>query len=356
MSVCVLILNTPNPYGGKTLSEDTPTNLSSPDNPTAADARALIDELVAAVNRKVLGQEMLVNSLINALLCNGHVLVEGPPGVAKTRVINSLMSHMDGEFKKIQFTPDLLPADLTGTEMLQADSRSFEFVPGPVFCNLLLADEINRAPAKVQSALLEAMQERAVTAGRQTRQLDEPFLVMATQNPIEQQGTFPLPEAQLDRFHMKILVGHPTAQAERDIVTLVTNEINHPDSGEKIEKKLTLAHIQAARHAMGDLFIAQDLQRYIVELVRATREPESYVPELAGMVQYGASVRATIALSLASRAYAWLNNRDFVTPEDVMHLAPNVLRHRIGMTFEATALGWSADRAIEALLRSVPLP
>jgi MoxR-like ATPase len=275
-----------------------------------------IINLREAVSAKIVGQQGLIERLLIAILADGHLLVEGAPGLAKTRAIKVLGEGIEGDFHRVQFTPDLLPADLTGTEIYRPQDGTFMFQRGPLFHNLILADEINRAPAKVQSALLEAMAERQITVGTETYALPRIFLVMATQNPLEQEGTYPLPEAQLDRFLMHVRVGYPSGEDELD----------------------------------------SSLEDYIIEIVLATRSAERYGDELASWIQHGASPRATMALDRCARAYAWLNNRDYVVPEDIQLIAPDVLRHRIILSFEAEAEGKTADSCIDAVLAQVAVP
>ncbi|MEO5331642.1 MAG: MoxR family ATPase [Magnetococcus sp. YQC-5] len=317
-----------------------------------------ISELSRSVTQKILGQEKLVNRLVIALLADGHLLVEGAPGLAKTRAVKTLAAHIEGEFHRIQFTPDLLPADLTGTEIFRPQDASFQFQPGPLFHNLILADEINRAPAKVQSALLEAMGERQITVGPKTYPLPPLFMVMATQNPIEQEGTHPLPEAQLDRFLLLVRIGYPQAQVERDILRLVRAEALQEGTHQRLSpvKKVTTATLLAARQEVLAMHMADSVENYLLHLIQASRTPEKYGSELAGIVQYGASPRATIALDRCARAHAWLEGRDFVTPDDVRALAPDVLRHRLILTFEAEAQGHTSDSFINQLLQRVPAP
>jgi MoxR-like ATPase len=314
---------------------------------------ALRDQLSA----EIVGQGELIERLLIALLADGHLLVEGAPGLAKTSAIRALAARLDAAFARVQFTPDLLPADLTGTEVWRPQDGRFEFQPGPIFHPLLLADEINRAPAKVQSALLEAMGERQVTVGRQTYPLPPLFLVMATQNPIEQEGTFPLPEAQLDRFLMYIRIGYPAAAAETEILRLARERARTvlQPLGEAIER-MPIDDVFAARAAVLDLHLAPPVERYLIELVLASREPGRYDAALARRIAWGASPRGSIALERCARARAWLAGRDFVTPEDVRAIAPDVLRHRVLPSYEATAEGWDGDRLARALLDKVPLP
>jgi MoxR-like ATPase len=295
--------------------------------------------------------------MLVALLADGHILVEGAPGLAKTRAINVLSRGIEGDFHRIQFTPDLLPADLTGTEIYRPQDGSFHFQSGPLFHNLVLADEINRSPAKVQSALLEAMAERQITVGRVTYKLPELFMVMATQNPIEQEGTYPLPEAQLDRFMLFIRIGYPDASHERAILRLVREEArNGKVVSEKTFTPIPQNILFAARKEILDLYLAEPLEEYLLQLVLATRNPGAYDPDLGRWLQYGASPRATIALDRCARARAWLNGRDFVIPEDIQSMAPDVLRHRLILSYEAEADGVDTDRVIHELLRRVAVP
>lgn len=311
-----------------------------------------IRTLEAWLCRQVIGQQHLVERLLIALLADGHLLVEGAPGLAKTRAIKSLANGIEGSFHRIQFTPDLLPGDVTGTEIYRPQDGSFHFQRGPIFHNLVLADEINRAPAKVQSALLEAMAERQVSVGSDTWPLPPLFLVMATQNPIEQEGTYPLPEAQLDRFLLHVRVDYPDAAAETEILRLTRQEA--AGSGGEAPDPLRQEDVFAARQEVLSLHMADAVERYLVELVVATRQPARYAEELAEWIEYGASPRATIALDRCSRALAWLRGRDFVTPDDVQAVAPDVLRHRLILGFEAEANGITPDRVIRELLARVP--
>jgi len=319
--------------------------------PQHARIRTVMDWL----ERRIIGQRPLIERLVTALLCGGHLLVEGAPGLAKTRAIKELASAVDGRFHRIQFTPDLLPSDVTGTEVYRPEDGSFRFQRGPIFHNLLLADEVNRAPAKVQSALLEAMAEHQVSVGSQTYPLPALFLVMATQNPIEQEGTYPLPEAQLDRFLLHVKVDYPSADAERDILNLVRNEaIGTRDATPPI--RLDADDIFEARRQILELYMAPGVEQYLIELVMATRQPQRYQADLAGWLDYGASPRGTIALDQCSRAVAWLDGRDFVTPEDVRSVAHDALRHRIITSFEAEAQGIDADTLLDRVLAAVPTP
>ncbi|HEX7079892.1 MAG TPA: MoxR family ATPase [Gammaproteobacteria bacterium] len=307
----------------------------------------------------VVGQERLLNRMLIALLCDGHLLVEGAPGLAKTRAIKVLSHNVEGDFHRLQFTPDLLPADLTGTEIYRPQDGSFVFREGPLFHNLVLADEVNRAPAKVQSALLEAMAERQITVGSVTYPLPKLFMVMATQNPIEQEGTYPLPEAQLDRFLLHVLVGYPDAAGERAILALNRAESRHSTGDRELFRAanpLTQEEVLAARLEVLDLHLAEPLEEYIVQIVLATRDPARYGDDLAGVLQYGASPRATIALDRCARARAWLAGRDFVTPEDIQDVAHDILRHRILLSFEAEAAGRAPDEIVDTLLGRIGVP
>ncbi len=306
------------------------------------------------LNQMVLGQEKLVDSILLALLADGHLLVEGAPGLAKTRAISALSSGIEGDFHRIQFTPDLLPADVTGTEIYRPQDGSFSFQKGPIFHNLILADEINRAPAKVQSALLEAMAERQVTVGHETFKLPELFLVMATQNPIEQEGTYPLPEAQLDRFLMHVKVDYPDAAVEKNILRLTRGEA--AKTAMQPVDRITQTDIFAIRQQAIALHMAEDIEEYIVQLVLATRRAANYDENLGRWIEFGASPRGTIALDRCARANAWLNDRDFVSPQDVQDVIFNVLRHRILLSYEAEADGIDVDRVIEQILNLVAVP
>ena len=305
------------------------------------------------LQQQIIGQPHLVERLLICLLSDGHLLVEGAPGLAKTKAINSLAQHVEGDFKRIQFTPDLLPGDVTGTEIYRPQQQSFDFQAGPIFHNLILADEINRAPAKVQSALLEAMAERQVTVGGATRKLPELFIVMATQNPIEQEGTYPLPEAQLDRFLMHVVIDYPNADSELQILRLARGEALNV-AQESIEK-LSQTDILAARQEILNLHLSEAVEQYIVQLVMASRRPEHYGDDLASWIEYGASPRGTIALERCARAHAWLHNKDFVSPDDVQAVAHDVLRHRILLSFEAEAAGMNVETVINELIQRVPV-
>ncbi len=309
------------------------------------------------LNQRILGQDALITRLLIALLSDGHLLVEGAPGLAKTKAIKELADAIEGNFHRIQFTPDLLPGDLTGTDIYRADRGEFTFQPGPLFHNLILADEINRAPAKVQSALLEAMAERQITIGHTTYQLPELFLVMATQNPIEQEGTYPLPEAQLDRFLMYVRIDYPQQNTEKDILELVRLEARYGLHKQKQTKPIVSeAMILEARQAVLDVHLSPALEDYLIQLIIASRKPQAYGDDLASWIRYGASPRATIALDRCARSHAWLDNRDFVTPADIHAIAHDVLRHRILLTFEAEAEGITSDEIIDELLARVAIP
>jgi len=322
--------------------------------------REQILELENWLSGQIIGQEILVNRLLIALLGDGHLLVEGAPGLAKTKAIKTLAQGIEGEFHRIQFTPDLLPSDITGTEIYRVQEGTFEFQQGPIFHNLILADEINRAPAKVQSALLEAMAERQVSVGRETFPLPPLFLVMATQNPIEQEGTYPLPEAQLDRFLMHVTIGYPDAASERSILQLVRNEnlnrnqsSNQQQGAKPSHPQITQEAIFETRKEILSMHMAPVVEDYIVQLTMATRQPELYGPDLANWLDYGASPRGTIALDICARANAYLRGKDFVTPDDVQAVAHDVLRHRVIVSFEAEATGITADTVIDTLLQRV---
>ncbi|MEI7035713.1 MoxR family ATPase [Fulvimonas yonginensis] len=309
------------------------------------------------LQREVIGQPHLIDCLLVALLADGHLLVEGAPGLAKTTAVKALAARIEADFHRVQFTPDLLPADLTGTDVFRPQTGSFEFERGPLFHNIVLADEINRAPAKVQSALLEAMAERQITVGRSTWRLPDLFLVMATQNPIEQEGTFALPEAQLDRFVMHVTIGYPDAASELAILKLAREQARrslHPAAPPRAV--LTQADVFAARHAALEVHMAAALEEYIAQLVLASRDAGRYGQELKRWIAWGASPRATIALDRCARAHAWLAGRDYVLPEDVHGIAHEVLRHRVLLSYEAEAEGLRSDQVIDRLLDLVPLP
>jgi len=312
------------------------------------------DRLQAHLNALVLGQPALMERLLISLLADGHLLVEGAPGLAKTTAIKALAQSIEADNHRIQFTPDLLPGDVTGTDVFEPEAARFRFEKGPIFHNLVLADEINRAPAKVQSALLEAMGERQVTVGRHSYSLPELFLVMATQNPIEQEGTYPLPEAQLDRFLMYVKVDHPGAEVEHQVLHLVRDQAQRKPS-EPFEP-VSQRSILEARREVEDVHMASSLENYLVQLVLATRDPSLYAEELAGKVEWGASPRGTIALDRCARARAWLEGRDFVSPEDVLSVAPDVLRHRVLLSYRARAEGMTSGDFLQVLMGAVPLP
>jgi len=302
--------------------------------------------------RVIVGQEQLVDRLMVGLIANGHILLEGVPGLAKTLALKTLASAIGLHFQRLQFTPDMLPADIVGTMIYNPRDGSFSTKHGPVFANLILADEINRAPAKVQSALLEAMQERQVTLGEDTYRLPDPFLVLATQNPLEQEGTYPLPEAQVDRFMMKVLVGYPNRTEERAILDAMA--VTEPSLG--VESVVTAEDILAARRVVSSIYVDDKVKDYIVDIVLATRDPKPYGIDLNGYVQYGASPRATISLTLAARAHAFLQGRGYVTPQDVKDLAYDVLRHRIAVSYEAEAENVGSENIVAGILEGLPVP
>lgn len=328
---------------------------ASPISTTALHQR--FSQLREALTQQVIGQAALVERLLIALLADGHLLVEGAPGLAKTTAVKALATRIEADFQRLQFTPDLLPSDLTGTDIWRPQEGRFEFQAGPLFHNLLLADEINRAPAKVQSALLEAMGERQITVGGRTYPLPPLFLVMATQNPIEQEGTYPLPEAQLDRFLMHVRVGYPEAEAETEILRLVRDQARHAlqHKSSSVER-ISQAEIHAARAAILDIHMAPPLERYLVELILATRDAGRYDAALARRIAWGASPRGSIALERCARARAWLQGRDYLTPEDLHAVAPDVLRHRVLPSYEATAEGWDGGKLVAEVLKRVPGP
>ncbi len=314
---------------------------------------AWVGELKGALHEVIVGQEDLVHGLLLALLTGGHVLLEGLPGLAKSLAVSSLAGAVHGTFARVQFTPDLLPSDLVGTEIFNAKDGTFSPRKGPIFAHFVLADEINRAPAKVQSALLEAMQERQVSIGGHTFPLPRPFLVLATQNPIEQEGTYRLPEAQIDRFYLKLIVGYPSASEELEILDRMATTQEVP----QVRRIVELATILRARELVDDVHMDPRLRQYVVQLVHATRKPAAFgLPELAGQIQWGASPRASIVLTLCARANAFLSRRGYVTPGDVKRVATEVLRHRISPTYEAEAEGRTTDDQIARLLETVPVP
>ena len=309
-------------------------------------------QLLQEMGKVVVGQRDLVERLLVGLLANGHVLLEGVPGLAKTLSVKTLARTIDAKFQRIQFTPDLLPADLVGTLIYNPREGSFSVKKGPIFAHIILADEINRAPAKVQSALLEAMQERQVTIGEETFRLDEPFLVLATQNPIEQEGTYPLPEAQVDRFMLKVVISYPERAEERTIMERMS--VTNPEVS--IQTVLTPPQLLEARRAVSEVYLDEKIKAYILDVVFATRDPKTYAPELAQMIQYGASPRASIYLALAAKAYAFMQGRGYVVPQDVKTIGLDVLRHRIIPTYEAEAESLTSDELVRRLFERVPVP
>jgi len=321
-------------------------------NELIAQKSDFIHIITTGMNQTIVGQKHLVESLIIALLSNGHILLEGVPGLAKTLAIKSLAELIDAKYSRIQFTPDLLPADVIGTMVYSVKNETFQVKKGPIFANFVLADEINRAPAKVQSALLEAMQERQVTIGDSTFKLDEPFLVMATQNPIEQEGTYPLPEAQVDRFLMKVIIGYPTKEEEREIIRRnIAATISH------VQSLLKPVDIIEAQKVVEQIYVDEKIERYIVDIVFATRNPDDYgLSDLNSIIAFGASPRASISLARAARAYAFIHGRGFVVPEDIIAVCHDVLRHRIGVTYEAEANNITTDEIITEILDKVQVP
>lgn len=313
---------------------------------------AFVDKLKSVTSNVIVGQEHMLERLLIGLLTKGHILLEGMPGLAKTLAIKTLAQAVDAHFSRIQFTPDLLPADVVGTTIYNPVSAEFTVRKGPIFSNFVLADEINRAPAKVQSALLEAMQERQITIGKETFKLQEPFLVLATQNPIEQEGTYPLPEAQADRFLLKVKIGYPSLEEERLILRRNLN-----DEEPEIHKILSVSTLLKARDAVKQIYLDEKIEQYILQIVFATRQPAEYgMGDLAPLISYGASPRATIALAKAARALAFLNHRGYVTPDDVRAICPDVFRHRIGLTFEAEAENIDQEQIIATVLSRVVIP
>jgi MoxR-like ATPase len=313
---------------------------------------AWVRPLQQEIGRVIVGQRALIDRLLVGLLSSGHVLLEGVPGLAKTLTLKTLAAAMQAHFQRIQFTPDMLPADIVGTLIYNPREGSFQTKHGPIFANVILADEINRAPAKVQSALLEAMQERQVTLGEHSFPLPEPFMVLATQNPIEQEGTYPLPEAQVDRFMLKLVIGYPGRGDERAILDAMATSA----PALSVQPVLAMADLLAARQVVNAIYVDDKVKDYIVDLVRATRDPKAYKIDVGGYIQYGASPRATISLTLAAKAWAFLQGRGYVTPQDVKTLAPDVLRHRVVITYEAEAEGVTADALIGRLLDTLPVP
>ena len=311
----------------------------------------VLRQVTAEIEKVIVGQKNMLNRMLIGLLCDGHLLLEGLPGLAKTTAVKTLAATMRTNFQRIQFTPDLLPADILGTQIYRPDQGSFEIKKGPIFNNIILADEINRAPAKVQSALLEAMQERQVTIGAETFILEKPFLVLATQNPIEQEGTYPLPEAQIDRFMLKIKVDYPTAEEEKEIMNR-----NYQGAFERVAGVVDVSAVESARQTMQSIHMEEKIVDYIIRLTRATRSPAEYGLDLTPMISYGASPRASIWLGMAARAQAFLNGRGYVTPQDVKSMAPDVLRHRIILSYEAEADGKSTDDIIGTILERIEVP
>jgi len=312
-------------------------------------------ELSEYMNARIVGQQRLVSRMLVALLADGHILVEGPPGLAKTRAVKTLASGLEGDFQRIQFTPDLLPADLTGTDIYRPQDSSFKFQPGPLFHHIIVADEINRAPAKVQSALLESMEERQITVGGKTYPLSDLYFVMATQNPIEQEGTYPLPEAQLDRFLLKVVIDYPQVDSEIEIMQQVRSEASDDAEKKKVSDCLPLMQqtVFDSRQQILNLYMSEAVEMYIAQLVQASRSPDRYSQELARWIQYGASPRASLAFDRCSRVLAWLDGRDYVSPEDVQQLAHEILRHRILLSYQAEADGVDVDSVIDELLTRV---
>ncbi len=321
-------------------------------NELVASKSDFIALITKGMDQTIVGQKHLVESLLISMLANGHVLLEGVPGLAKTLAIKTLANLIDAKYNRIQFTPDLLPADVIGTMVYSVKNETFQVKKGPIFANFVLADEINRAPAKVQSALLEAMQERQVTIGDETFPLDRPFLVMATQNPVEQEGTYPLPEAQVDRFLMKVVIGYPDKEEERRIIRMnISNEMP------KIVPLVTPQEVIEAQKVVGQIYVDEKIERYIVDIVYATRTPKEYgLDELANYISFGASPRASISLAKAARAYAFLHQRGYVIPEDVISVCHDVMRHRIGLTYEAEANNVTTDMIITDILDKVQVP
>ncbi len=315
-------------------------------------ASAFLHPLFSEINKVIIGQKYLVERLVIGLLANGHLLLEGVPGLAKTLSVKSLAGSLDVKFARLQFTPDMLPADVIGTQIYNPHSGSFTTRRGPIFANLILADEINRAPAKVQSALLEAMQERQVTIGEQSYKLDDPFLVLATQNPIEQEGTYPLPEAQIDRFMLKLKIGYPARSEERQILDLMARTTKLPTVQAVIDPRQVLR----AREVVNDVYMDDKVKDYIVDLVCATRDPETYKIDVKPFIQLGASPRATIGLTLAAKAHAFLRGRGYVTPQDVKSIGMDVLRHRVTVTYEAEAEDKTSEMVIQRIFDELPVP
>ncbi|MGD1983212.1 MAG: MoxR family ATPase [Chromatiaceae bacterium] len=328
------------------------TSATSP----SSESQQLFATLQGQLSERIIGQDTLINRLLIVLLADGHLLVEGAPGLAKTTAIKTLSQRLEGDYHRVQFTPDLLPGDLTGTDIYSPERGAFHFQQGPLFHNFILADEINRAPAKVQSALLEAMGEHQITVGRSTYALPRPFMVMATQNPIEQEGTYPLPEAQLDRFLMHVRIGYPDAASEHGILALARRQARADnESPDTQSASITQAQIFAAQQEILDLYMAEPVEEYLVQLVLATRDPAAYDERLARLISYGASPRATIALDRCARSHAWLAGRDYVSPQDVQAVVHDVLRHRVLLSFEAEAEGFDTDEFVRQLVLLVPV-
>lgn len=321
-------------------------------NESVQQAGAFVRPLFSELGKVIVGQSYLVERLVIGLLANGHVLLEGVPGLAKTLSVKSLANCLNVRFSRLQFTPDMLPADVIGTQIYNPQSGAFTTRKGPIFAHLVLADEINRAPAKVQSALLEAMQEKQVTIGDQTYKLEEPFLVLATQNPIEQEGTYPLPEAQVDRFMLKLRIGYPSRAEERQILDLMAKTSGAPQAEPVVEP----AQILRAREVINEIYVDEKVKDYIVDLVCATREPETYQIQVRDFIQLGASPRATISLTLAAKAYAFLRGRGYVTPQDVKSIGMDVLRHRVAITYEAEAEDKTSETIIQKIFDELPVP
>ncbi len=314
---------------------------------------AFVHGLIAEIEKVIVGQRPLIERLLIGLLANGHILVEGVPGLAKTLSIKTLAQAISTKFQRIQFTPDLLPADIIGTQVYNPKDGTFSTKRGPIFANIILADEINRAPAKVQSALLEAMQERQITIGEHTYKLEEPFLVMATQNPIEQEGTYPLPEAQVDRFMLKAVITYPSIEQEK----LIVRRMGFTETHVSAEAVVGPQDIVRARKVVDEVYLDEKVERYILDIVNATRDPGQYkLDDLVSLIQYGGSPRATIYLTLASKAYAFLQGRGYVVPQDVKSVAPDVLRHRVIVTYEAEAEEKTSEDIIKRILSEIPVP
>ncbi len=321
-------------------------------NESVQRASAWVRPLEQEISRVIIGQKVLIERLLVGVLSNGHILLEGVPGLAKTLTLNTLASAIQTRFRRIQFTPDMLPADIIGTEIYNPKDVSFVVKQGPVFSNLILADEINRAPSKVQSALLQAMQERQVTIGNQTYNLPDPFLVMATQNPIEQEGTYPLPEAQVDRFMLKVVISYPSVSEER----IILDAVDTTEPAVKVNPVVQVEDIMRSRQVVNTIYMDDKVKDYIVSLVYATREPEAYGLDLQPYIQYGASPRATINLKTASKSLAFLQGRGYVTPEDVKSIAMDVLRHRVSITYEAEAESLTSEDMVTKILETIPVP